>query len=211
MMAQWSLPRKTGGELGGESPRGSRLPWTLRIGDFSLTGIIGSVYGNRIVHFRSATLKAKDWLRAWIHHLARCASQPTWAGALPLLSWGRMGVVRFAPVENSPAVLSGPFAQLLWEGLRQPPCSSRQVRLPTAEAEINPSSRQKDIPHRSCPQEVGRQRAIAFQREGGRLQCVLLQEHRSARWRFSWKPRARGIPARCCAMPHPKNENAGAI
>ena len=79
-------------ELGG-LPAGEPLAVDLRIGEFSLTGRIDSLHGGRIVQFRCATLKPKDWLRAWIHHLAKCASAPG-AGGDGAGGRGRDGEVR---------------------------------------------------------------------------------------------------------------------
>lgn len=127
----------------GDGPPGEPLAVDLRIGEFSLTGIAGPVHGSRIVHFRSATLKAKDWLRAWAHHLARCASLPGGEGGTLLAGDDRM--VRFAPVGDSRGVLAG-LLQFYWEGLRTPPHFFPASSFAYAEAEINPPAKRKTSP-----------------------------------------------------------------
>jgi exodeoxyribonuclease V gamma subunit len=46
----------------------------LLLGEFTLGGRLNSVYGPGGLHFRCAQLKPNDRLRAWIEHLALCAS-----------------------------------------------------------------------------------------------------------------------------------------
>ena len=46
----------------------------LLLGEFTLGGRLNSVYGQGTMHFRCALLKPPDRLRAWIEHLALCAS-----------------------------------------------------------------------------------------------------------------------------------------
>jgi exodeoxyribonuclease V gamma subunit len=46
----------------------------LVLGEFTLGGRLNSVYGPGGLHFRCAQLKPPDRLRAWIEHLALCAS-----------------------------------------------------------------------------------------------------------------------------------------
>jgi exodeoxyribonuclease V gamma subunit len=48
----------------------------LLLDDFTLSGRLNSLYGRGTLHFRCAQLKPKDQLRAWIEHLALCASDP---------------------------------------------------------------------------------------------------------------------------------------
>jgi len=53
----------------------------LTLDEFTLSGPIESIYGTNIVHYRSATLKVRDRLRAWVDHLARSATDPAPATA----------------------------------------------------------------------------------------------------------------------------------
>lgn len=126
-------------ELAGRPPC-EPLPVDLRIGEFSLTGSVGSIYGDSIVQFRFATLKAKDWLRAWISHLAKCASS---AGAETVTALVAQDVtVRFSPVKNAPAVLAD-LLQIYWSGLCTPPHFFPAAAFAYADAEVNPSARRR--------------------------------------------------------------------
>ena len=49
----------------------------LVLGDVILGGRLNSLHGAGTLHFRCAQLKPRDQLRAWIEHLALCASDPT--------------------------------------------------------------------------------------------------------------------------------------
>ena len=59
-------------------------PWdvAIHLSGLALVGRLDRIYGGRLVYWRYAALKARDWLRAWIYHLAaQCAdtglSKPT--------------------------------------------------------------------------------------------------------------------------------------
>jgi exodeoxyribonuclease V gamma subunit len=62
-------------------------------------------------------LKPKDWLRAWIHHLALCASAP----AVPITTVlaGQEETMTFQPLQDAPAQLAKLLA-LYWRGLEIP-------------------------------------------------------------------------------------------
>ncbi|XHR28526.1 MAG: exodeoxyribonuclease V subunit gamma [Chthoniobacteraceae bacterium] len=86
----------------------------LRIGEFALTGRLESVYGGTLAFFRPAKLKARDWLRAWISHLAWCAA----AGRLaPTVLAGDDEAVRFA---TAPEGALARLLELYWRGLCAP-------------------------------------------------------------------------------------------
>src|SRR5438552_7494895 len=46
----------------------------LRLGEFSLSGPVESIYGQNLVHYRCANLNIRDRIRAWVEHLARSAA-----------------------------------------------------------------------------------------------------------------------------------------
>jgi exodeoxyribonuclease V gamma subunit len=131
--------RKLESELGGQ-PHGEPQTVDLRIGGFSLTGSVGPIYGTRIAQFRCATLKAKDWLRAWINHLAQCASSPGGPGETLLAGEGE--TVKFKPVKDAAGLLAN-LLQIYWSGLRLPPHFFPASSLVYAGAEIKPSSRRR--------------------------------------------------------------------
>jgi len=100
-------------ELRGQ-PLGEPILVDLRIGRFSLTGSIESLYGNGVVQFRCTTLKGKDRLRAWITHLAKCAAAPENNAETILI--GTDEIVRFSPVADAPVQLEA-LLEIYWRGL----------------------------------------------------------------------------------------------
>lgn len=119
---------------------GEPMAVDLRIGEFSLAGKIEGVHAGRIVQYRCAELKPKDWLRAWIHHLAACAASPD-AGVESVLA-GEDGIVTFPPVADAKALLED-LLQIYWEGLRQPPHFFPASSFAYARAEIHPKPKEK--------------------------------------------------------------------
>ena len=89
----------------------------LQLKTFRLGGKIHSLYGGQCVHFRTAKLKAADYLRAWIEHLALCAL--TEGGRLETVLIGRDAVVTFGPVPSPRAVVQT-LCELFSEGLTRP-------------------------------------------------------------------------------------------
>jgi exodeoxyribonuclease V gamma subunit len=89
----------------------------LALGEFTLSGPIESVYGSNIVHYRSATLKARDRLRAWVEHLARSAADKN--GQFKTILIGKDDVVVWSPVATAAELLTD-LCQLYWRGLHEP-------------------------------------------------------------------------------------------
>jgi len=89
----------------------------LQLKTFRLGGKIHSLYGGQCVYFRTAKLKAADYLRAWIEHLALCAL--TEGGKPETVLIGRDAVVLFGPVP-SPRALLQTLCELFSEGLTRP-------------------------------------------------------------------------------------------
>jgi exodeoxyribonuclease V gamma subunit len=99
-------------ELRGQEP-GEPLPVDLTIGPFSLYGQIESIYGDRVVRFRCATLKVKDRLRAWISHLVHCAARVGEVCETILI--GTEAIVRFSPVAEAHGELAK-LLEIYWRG-----------------------------------------------------------------------------------------------
>jgi len=129
-------------ELSGGAP-GEPLEVDLQIGVFSLTGRVEPIHGERVVHFRCARLKAKDRLRAWINHLARCAAEPEAAREMVLV--GEDEGVKFLPVKNARELLGG-LLENYWRGLLEPLPFFPEISFAYAYAVVNPSSRAKLSP-----------------------------------------------------------------
>jgi exodeoxyribonuclease V gamma subunit len=89
----------------------------LQLKTFRLGGKIHSLYGGQCVHFRTAKLNPKDYLRAWIEHLALCAQ--TEGGKPETVLIGRDAVVTFGRVPSARAVLQT-LCELFAEGLTLP-------------------------------------------------------------------------------------------
>lgn len=89
----------------------------LQLKTFRVGGKIHSLYGGQCVHFRTAKLKAADYLRAWIEHLALCAL--TEGGKPETVLIGRDAVVIFGRVPSPGAVLQT-LCELFSEGLTRP-------------------------------------------------------------------------------------------
>ncbi len=124
-------------------PPGEPLAVDLRIGGFSLTGKIESIHGGNIVQFRFAKITAKDWLNAWINHLAKCATSPETPGGTVLVGDGE--TVRFAPVKDAAGLLAG-LLEIYWSGLKTPSAFFPSSALEYAQAEINPSPKARTSP-----------------------------------------------------------------
>jgi exodeoxyribonuclease V gamma subunit len=89
-----------------------------RIGEFNLSGTLDHIRGETLVHFRLAKLKAKDFLRVWIEHLALNLSEQK-----PAALYGKeeeeVAGYEFAPIRNAKEVLADLLA-LYWRGLCRP-------------------------------------------------------------------------------------------
>ncbi len=90
---------------------------SLPLGQFVVTGKIESIYGRKLVHFRSSSIKPKDMLRAWVFHLAKCAVHPESATETVLL--GTDTIVRLAPPADSASILAD-LLDTYWLGLTRP-------------------------------------------------------------------------------------------
>jgi len=134
--------KKVEPELRGTEPSGPLLV-DLRLGEFTLTGKIGSIYAGRVVRFRCAKLKMQDWIAAWINHLARCAAFPGQADETVLLC--ENDGARFSPVANAEELLGG-LLSLYWQGLVRPLPFFPRSAFAYSIAEIRPSERAKSSP-----------------------------------------------------------------
>jgi exodeoxyribonuclease V gamma subunit len=98
----------------------------LSIGDFRLTGKINGLYPKRLMHYRYAKTKAKDYLKTWIYHLALNSIMPKGHPLISILAGltskgPEPGWVAFEymPVQNSKEIL-GSLLEKYWEGLIKP-------------------------------------------------------------------------------------------
>ncbi len=95
----------------------------IRLGEFSLTGRLHSIYPERMIRYRYATAKAKDYLGMWIMHLVLniCAAPgyPSESMVVGLDGNGQWHAMRYDPVPGAVEVL-GSILELYKEGLTRP-------------------------------------------------------------------------------------------
>jgi exodeoxyribonuclease V gamma subunit len=115
----------------------------LRIGPFSLTGRIDSLYGGQILRFRCATLKPKDKIRAWINHLVLCAVASNPPRETVLI--GTDKIFRFSPVEKAQDILAD-LLDTYWRGLSRALPFFPESALAYAEAQLSTSNRSTSLP-----------------------------------------------------------------
>jgi exodeoxyribonuclease V gamma subunit len=98
----------------------------LRMDDFRLTGKIQSIYPQRLIQYRYAKLRAKDYLRAWVFHLALNSHKPEGypgtsmlMGLDPNAPESRWIAMAFPPLQNSEDLLQK-LMKRYGEGLQRP-------------------------------------------------------------------------------------------
>ncbi|MBW1822517.1 MAG: hypothetical protein JRI92_12320, partial [Deltaproteobacteria bacterium] len=101
-----------------EGKKLNSLDIDYEIAGFKITGKMSDIYEQGLIIFRYATVKPKDYLRAWIYHLllctigdSRCAQKTTLLGSNL--------VYEFDPVQNSEEMLEY-LLQVYWKGLSEP-------------------------------------------------------------------------------------------
>ncbi|MHC1742298.1 MAG: exodeoxyribonuclease V subunit gamma [Syntrophobacteraceae bacterium] len=90
----------------------------LSLGPYTLNGQVGPLSGQGLVFFRPATIKPKDRLRLWLHHLALLC--------IPDLDWPRISQfiakgagVQYSGIEGSATLLQA-LLDLYWSGMSAP-------------------------------------------------------------------------------------------
>jgi exodeoxyribonuclease V gamma subunit len=98
------------------------LDLDLHLSGFTITGRIPSIFPERMVRYRYATIKARDHLNLWIQHLAlnlvRKPGYPRKSMIIGLRS-KKWYALEYSPVENSQEILDG-LLQEYWNGLMKP-------------------------------------------------------------------------------------------
>jgi len=107
-----------------EKPRMRPLEVDMSLNGFRLTGRIDAIYPERLVHYRYASVKPKDHLRTWVHHLAlnsRNGSGGASANAYPRYSMlaGSDSMWEYVPVKDSEDILMN-LLEKYWYALRRP-------------------------------------------------------------------------------------------
>lgn len=102
----------------GDGKKDEPVTLDLRLEGFSLTGRIRSVYGGRLVLHRCSKRKGRDWLHAWIQHVALCAARPENANNSAMFI-SNDGALTFRPVQDAGGVLCA-LAGIYRDGLSEP-------------------------------------------------------------------------------------------
>ncbi len=95
------------------------VPVNLTIGEMRITGHLGQLWRDSLVHYRCAKLKARDYVQLWIHHLIlNSLSQKNLPSSSVLI--GENEAWEFQPVKNSLEILQILLNDYYWQGLVQP-------------------------------------------------------------------------------------------
>lgn len=101
------------------------LDFELELAGCLLRGSVEGIFPAGAVIYRFARVRAKDYLRAWLHHLVLNRVRPenyptqTLLVGVETAREGNWCGWRFQPVANSQEVLTS-LVELYWQGLRQP-------------------------------------------------------------------------------------------
>ncbi|MDM8523659.1 exodeoxyribonuclease V subunit gamma [Desulfococcaceae bacterium HSG8] len=90
----------------------------LNLNGFTLNGRIETIYPDRLFHYRCATVKPKDRLRTWIHHLVLNYGTDTSYPRASMFA-GSDFIWEYRPVRGSQGILES-LLEKYWEGLRKP-------------------------------------------------------------------------------------------
>jgi len=85
---------------------------------FKIAGKINDAYEQGLIIFRYATVKPKDYLKAWIYHLLLCTIGDSKC-PLKTIILGSNLVYEFDPVQNPEEILEH-LLQVYWKGLSEP-------------------------------------------------------------------------------------------
>ena len=89
----------------------------LKLGEFSLSGALESMYGQNGVHYRCANLNLRDRISAWVENLARSAADSQ--GNFKTILIGKDEIISWVLVPTAANLLRD-LCDLYWRGLHQP-------------------------------------------------------------------------------------------
>jgi len=101
-----------------EGKKLNSLDIDYEIAGFKIAGKITDIHEQRLIIFRYATVKPKDYLRAWIYHLLLCTIGDS-QYPLKTTLLGSNLVYEFDPVQNPEEILEF-LLQVYWKGLSEP-------------------------------------------------------------------------------------------
>jgi len=91
----------------------------LRVGDMRITGRLGRLWRDHLVHYRCSKLKSKDFIQLWIHHLILNSLPDKYLPRHSVLI-GNHEAWTFEPVADSEAILQSLLRDFYWQGVLQP-------------------------------------------------------------------------------------------
>ena len=144
----------------GEGKKDRPISIDLALSEYTLTGTIENIYGGQVVNFRPAKLNPKDYLRAWIEHLALSLQNQGDQKTVTMLI-GRDGAATFGPI-TSPQDELRVLCDLYIEGLSRPLSFYPNASMAFADAIV---SRQGDPIKKACEKWDGPYRRVG-KREG---------------------------------------------
>jgi len=101
-----------------EGKKLNSLDINYEIAGFKITGKITNVYEQGLIIYRYATVKPKDYLKAWIYHLLMCTIGDSKCAQKTTLLGSNL-VYEFDPVQNPEEILEH-LLQVYWKGLSEP-------------------------------------------------------------------------------------------
>ncbi|MCH9006947.1 exodeoxyribonuclease V subunit gamma [candidate division KSB1 bacterium] len=136
----------------------------LALGAFHLTGTIEDIYADVHILYRYAKIKAKDLLRAWLHHLALSSqAAPGYPGTTILIgvNSAKEGVwlCRCLETVTNPGKILTNLLKIYWHGLRKPLRFFPDSALEYVQKLSNPKKDELDALKAAAQVWVGDQRA----------------------------------------------------
>ncbi len=100
-------------------PRREAVAVNLTLEDMRITGHLGRLWRDNLIHYRCARLRAKDFVNLWIHHLILNSLSNNNLPRHSLLI-GENGSWEFEPVKDSLSILQTLLTDYYWQGLVRP-------------------------------------------------------------------------------------------
>lgn len=94
------------------------VDFDIEVAGFRLTGRLDGIWGDRMIRYRCAKLKAKDQLRAWIEHVVLNVKREKDYPRQTLLMMAD-GSEAYSPLENAEEILKN-LLETYWKGLSIP-------------------------------------------------------------------------------------------
>ncbi len=103
-----------------ELQQGKREPVNIKkivVGNITITGNLGKLWKDKLINYRYAKLKAKDFIQVWIQHLILNSLPDLPSHSIVI---GANEAWEFLPVADSKYILQNLVQEYYWQGLIQP-------------------------------------------------------------------------------------------